>query len=74
MTCKHPLGVWADYEGKIHYKFDDINELYPVDVFKFCPECGTSLMCEHFFEPIKESYNPIDMTFKSKCIKCGFFK
>ena len=46
MTCKHSLGVHADNDGNIHYKYDDVDGLYPVDVFKFCPECGAKLTNE----------------------------
>lgn len=43
MTCKHPLGVHGDYDGNVHYEYENTDNLYPVDVFKFCPECGENL-------------------------------
>lgn len=46
MTCRHPLGVWADNDGNIVYKYDDVDQLYPSDIFKFCPECGVKLSGE----------------------------
>ena len=43
MDCKHSLGVWADYDGNVHYEFENIDQLNSVDVFIFCPDCGFKL-------------------------------
>lgn len=43
MTCRHILGAWADYNGNVHYEYEYTDQLYPVDVFKFCPECGEKI-------------------------------
>lgn len=72
ISHRHPLGVHADNDGNICYKYDDIEGLYPVDVFKFCPDCGESLRCEHVFEPIPESYDVRTCSYRARCIKCGF--
>ena len=43
MTCRHPLGVWADNDGNVHYEYENTEQLYLVDIFEYCPVCGTKL-------------------------------
>ena len=38
--CRHILGAIADYDGNIHYEYDDLDQISPCDVFEFCPQCG----------------------------------
>lgn len=73
MICRHALGAVTDNDGNIHYKRDDIDGVYLVDVFNFCPDCGANLRCDHTFRAIK-TFNASWMcyTYKAQCIKCGF--
>jgi hypothetical protein len=43
MSHNHILGAWADYDGNVHYEYKDTYELFPVDIFEFCPVCGVKL-------------------------------
>lgn len=43
MSHNHILGAYADYDGNVHYEYENIEGLYPVDVFQFCPVCGQNL-------------------------------
>jgi hypothetical protein len=43
MSHNHPLGVWADYDGNVHYEYESTEQLYPVDIFEYCPVCGKKL-------------------------------
>jgi hypothetical protein len=43
MNHNHILGVWADYDGNVHYEYENTDQLYAVDIFEFCPVCGQNL-------------------------------
>jgi hypothetical protein len=43
MSHNHILGAWADYVGNVHYEYENTEQLYPVDIFEYCPVCGVKL-------------------------------
>lgn len=43
MSHNHILGAWADYDGNVHYEYENTEQLYSVDIFEYCPECGVKL-------------------------------
>lgn len=43
MAHNHILGAYADFDGNVHYEYENTDQLYSVDIFEFCPVCGQNL-------------------------------
>lgn len=46
MSHNHILGVYADYDGNVHYEYKSTDGLYAADIFEYCPVCGKKLVGE----------------------------